>query len=135
MESKRNQSVNVGEGEERKVGKRRRKKKKRRGGKWLLAISWSPNKHIETVTVSSQRALDLESKEHKFSLISDTYLMRYITFLNYTNVKNDHKRDYHSGVLWVIELLHIINVFHAYIIILLKSLWIQSLEQFSNYFI
>lgn len=94
-------------------GEKEKKKEKRRGGKWLLAVAWLPNKHVETIMVFSQRVLDLESKEHRFSLISDTYLKRDIPFwaFNYTNEENDHKRDYHSRILWIIELLYIINVF------------------------
>ena len=64
-------------------GEKEKKKEKRRGGKWLLAITWLPNKHVETIMVFSQRVLDLESKENRFSLISDTYLKRDITFLSF----------------------------------------------------
>ena len=61
-----NQSINVGEGKKKKWGEEG--EEKRRGEKWLLAMSWYPNKHVEAVMVPSQRMLNLESKEHRFSL-------------------------------------------------------------------
>lgn len=78
-----NQSMEEKVKKEKRVRRKRRKKKKTRGRKWLLAVSWFPNKHVETIMVFSHRALDLESKKHRFSLISETYLVRDITFLSF----------------------------------------------------